>query len=123
MNPTQLPFLVEAVLILVAMAIGVFLDRAGRPFGKVKLGFHIFFALWFTVGFGFILYGISRASVSALVWIPVALMGLAILGQLVTGILMLAGKTARAYVNTHLVSAIVLLLADACAFFLAGKAS
>ena len=87
MNTAQLPFLVEGILMLTAGTFGILLGRAGKPYGKVKLVVHLFFVLWFSVGFGFITYGIlTMSSATKGIWIPVAVMGLAILTQLVTGI-------------------------------------
>jgi heme A synthase len=122
MNTTQLPFLVEGILLVTAGIFGIFLDRAGKPYGKVKLFVHLFFALWFTVGFGFIVYGIlTMSSVTKGIWLPVAVMGLAILTQLVTGILMMASKKAgMAFPKIHLFSAIAMILSDICAFFMSG---
>ena len=87
MNPTQLPFLVEGILVLVTILLGFFLGKKGKPYGKVKLGFHLFFFLWFTVGFGFITYGLSLKSGSAVLYILVAVMGLAILMSVLTGVI------------------------------------
>ena len=121
MNNTQLPFLVGGILILTSMAFGILLDRAGKPYGKVKLVIHLFFAAWFTAGFAFILYGVLTMNATKGIWVPVALMGLAILTQLVTGILMLASRKAgKAFPKVHLFSAILMLLSDICAFFIAG---
>jgi hypothetical protein len=118
---TQLPFLVEGVLILAAMTFGILLDRKGKPYGKVKLVIHLFFALWFTVGFCFILYGLSKGAATRVVWVPVDVMGLTILIQLVTGIVMLTSKKAgMPFPKIHLFSAIVLLVSDICAFILTG---
>ncbi len=124
MNATQLPFLVEGILILVAMTFGIFLQRTGKPYGKVKLVFHLFFFAWFTVGYAFILYSFSAAGKSVIMWIPVAAMGLMILSQLVVGILMLTVKQrAKAFPVIHLISAILLLVSDICAFIIAGSLS
>ncbi len=122
MNSTQLPFLVEGILILIAGIFGILLHRSGKPYGKVKLVVHLFFVLWFSVGFGFITYAIlTMSSATKGIWIPVAVMGLAILTQLVTGILMLASKKAIASLpNVHLFSASVIALCDVCAFIMAG---
>ncbi len=121
MNNTQLPFLAEGILMITAMIFGLLLHRAGKPYGKVKLVIHLFFFVWFTVGFGFIVYGLFTMKATEGIWIPVAIMGLAILTQLVTGILMLAsGKTGKAFPNIHLSSAILMFLSDVCAFFIAG---
>jgi hypothetical protein len=84
MSPAQLPFLVEGILILVAMTFGILLSRKGKPYGKVQLVVHLFFFVWFATGFGFILYGLSKGSVMNATWIPVSLMGLTILTQFVT---------------------------------------
>jgi len=100
------------------MVVGILLGRAGRPYGKVKLIIHLFLFAWLTVGFGFIVYGLSATHVMKVIWIPVAVMGLTILTQLVTGILMLASKKAPPMI--HMSSAILLLLSDACAFIITG---
>jgi|GEM_PF-1527076 hypothetical protein len=125
MNTTQLPFLVEAILMLTAGIFGILLHKAGKPYGKVKLVVHLFFVLWFSVGFGFIAYAIlTMSSATKGIWIPVAVMGFAILTQLVTGIRMLASKKAgMALPKIHLFSAIILVLSDICAFIMAGLRS
>jgi heme A synthase len=122
MNPTQLPLLVEGILILIAGTFGFILGRAGRPYGKVKLAVHLFFVLWFAVGYGFIAYAIlTKGSATMGILVPVTVMGLAILTQLVTGILMLASKKAeKAIPKIHIVSASLLVASDICAFFMAG---
>ena len=114
------PFIAEGVLILAAGTFGVLLDRRGRPFGRVKLVVHLFLAAWFATGFVFIVLGLGTLAIAAVTWVPVTVMGLAILTQLVTGIVMLAtGKRGRTFAAIHLSSAIVMLASDACAFFLA----
>ena len=124
MNTTQLPFLVEEILILASMILGFLLHRAGRPYGKVKLALHFFLFLWFTVGFAFILYGLFALNVTMATWIPVALMCLMILTQLVTGVLMLASKKAgKVLPRIHIISAILLVVSDICAFIITGKPS
>ncbi len=121
MNPTQLPFVAEGILILTAGIFGILLDRTKKPYGKLKLVIHLFFALWFAVGFGFILYGLFTMNATKIIWIPVALIGFGILTQLVTGIIMLASTRAgKAFPNVHLFSAIVMVVSDICAFFIAG---
>ncbi len=124
MNSTQLPFLVEGILILAGMIFGILLDRAGKPYGKVKLVIHLFFFVWFTTGFAFILYGLSKINVTQATWISVAMMGLMILIQLVTGILMIASKKAgKALPKIHFASAILLFLSDISAFIITGNPS
>ncbi len=121
MNPAQLPFLVEGILILVAMTFGILLSRKGKPYGKVKLAVHLFFFVWFTTGFGFILHGLSKGSVTNVTWIPVSLMGLTIMTQFVSGIVMIASRKAgKVTPKIHLASALVLLSSDTCAFFITG---
>ncbi len=124
MNSTQLPFLVEGILILAGMIFGILLDRAGKPYGKAKLVIHLFFFVWFTTGFAFILYGLSKINMMQATWISVAMMGLMILIQLVTGILMIACKKAgKALPKIHLTSAFLLFLSDISAFIITGNPS
>jgi hypothetical protein len=121
MNSTQIPFLAEAILMLAAGTFGILLDRAGKPYGKVKLVVHLFLFAWLTTGFGFILYGLSAINIMKVISIPVALMGLTILTQLVVGIPMIASKKrGKVLTKIHLVSAILMLLSDICAFIIAG---
>ncbi len=122
MNTTQLPFLVAGILMLTAGIFGILLDRAGIPYGKVKLVIHLFLFAWLTVGLAFISYGIlTMSSATKGIWIPVAVMDLAILTQLVTGILMLVSKKAgMVFPKIHLFSAILMVLSDICAFIMAG---
>lgn len=122
MNNTQLPFLAEGLLVLAAAVFGFLLDRRGKPFGPVKVIIHLFFFAWFSVGFGFIFAGVLSAKTTAGIPALVAVMGAMILAQLATGIVMLASKrVGKALPMVHLASAIVLLLADVTAFFLAGS--
>ncbi len=124
MNTAQLPFLVEGILMLTAGIFGILLDRAGKPYGKVKLVIHLFLFAWFAVGFAFILYGLFTMNALKVIWIPVAMMGLMILTQLLTGILILASKKAgMAFPKIHLFSAILMVLSDICAFIIAGLPS
>ncbi len=124
MNATQLPFLVEGILILGTMLFGILLNRGRKPYGKVKLVIHLFLFIWLTAGFVFILYGLFTINVIKMTWIPVAMMGLMILTQLVTGILMLASKRAgEALPMIHLLSAILMVLSDICAFIITGLRS
>ncbi len=122
MNATQLPFLVEGILMLTAGIFGVLLDRAGKPYGKVKLVIHLFFFLWFAVGFSFISYGIlTMSSATKGIWIPVSIMGLAILVQLFTGIkILFSKKSGKVLPKIHLISAIIMLLSDIFAFIITG---
>ena len=124
MNTAQLPFLVEGILILAAMTFGILLGRTGKPYGKVKLVIHLFLFVWLSVGFAFILYGLFKINVMKVTWIPVAMMGLTILIQSVTGILMLASKKAgKALPKIHTVSAILMVLSDICVFVITGLRS
>jgi hypothetical protein len=121
MNPVQLPFLVEGFLILIAMTFGILLSRKGKPYGKVKLVVHLFFFVWFAIGFGFILHGLSKGSVMNVTWIPVSLMGLTIMTQFVSGIVMIASRKAgKLLQKIHLASALLLLASDVSAFFITG---
>ena len=124
MNTTQLPFLVEGILILATTLFGIFTGRAGKPYGRVKLSIHLFFYLWFTVGFAFIVYSLLTINPAIITWVPVAMMGLMILTQLVTGILMLANRIDRKTLPAiHIVSTSLLFLSDICAFFIIGNRS
>lgn len=119
MNAIQLPFLVEAVLLLVAMVLGGFLGRKGKPYGKVKLGFHLFFFLWFTMGYYFIAQGLFTESWTALE-VLVAVMGLALATQLVSGLVLLFRKAAVPWLPiVHGSSAALVLVADLAALILA----
>ena len=121
MNPVQLPFLVEGILVLVAMTFGILLSRKGKPYGKVKLVVHLFFFVWFATGFGFILHGLSKGSAMNVTWLPVSVMGLTILTQFVSGLVMLAARNAgKVLPKIHLASALLLLASDICAFFITG---
>jgi len=124
MNAAQLPFLVEGILILTTMVLGVLIGRAGKPYGKVKLGIHLFLYLWFTVGFAFVASALLIGNISNLTWGLVAVMGLAILTQLVTGIWMSVSKNpGKALPKIHGVSALLLVVSDVVAFLLTGISS
>lgn len=123
MNSVQLPFLVEGILMSVCALSGMFLGRSGKPYGKGKLIVHLFFFAWFTTGFGFIQYGLftPEAMKETVLWIPVGVMGLMILVQFVTGVIMMASKAAEKKLwMIHAASAILMLLSDVGAFIIAG---
>lgn len=124
MNTTQLPYLVEGILILAAMLFGILLARAGKPHGKVKLAIHLFLYLWFSVGFAFIAYSIFTIDVTNIVWVPIAIMGLMILIQLVSGIMILISRqVTKTLPMIHIISAILLFLSDISAFVITGNHS
>lgn len=119
LNPWQLPFLVEAILMSTAMLFGYLLHRKGKPYGKVKLVVHLFFFLWLSVGFGFISYGYFSMKTPGVILIPVIVMGLCILAQLVIGIAMLASRQAgKKLPLIHTMSAILLVLASLSGLFI-----
>lgn len=117
MNPAERAFLVIGIVILAAMFLGILLDRSGKPYGKVKLIIHLFFVAWLTMGIISTLF----AKLTMITLIPVGLMLLMILFQLTTGIIMLTSKkTGKVFPRIHLSSAILIVLADACAFIISG---
>jgi hypothetical protein len=121
MNATQLPFLVEGILILATMGLGVLVKAKAKPYGKVRLGFHLFFFLWFATGYAFIAPAFAAHPGTPALWAPIVLMGLAIVAQLVTGVMMIAAKTLpKALPMVHGAAAAVLLLSAVAGFFLAG---
>ena len=114
MNVALAPFIVEGILILAAATLGFIMGRAGRPYGKVKLAFHLFFFAWLSVGYYFISAGMFSAMSPLL--IPILVMGLGLAVQLVAGISMLARREAGTALPTvHKISASVMLLADVAA--------
>jgi len=124
MNAIQLPFLVEGILILTAMILGFLIRRVGKPYGGIKVGFHLFFYLWFTVGFAYVVSALTTLNTTNLTWGFVFVMGLAIVTQLVTGTWMLVSKASRKRLpKVHLVSALLLVVSDFLAFFLTGMSS
>ncbi len=113
MNAALAPFIVEGILILAGAIFGFLLGKKGKPYGKVKIIFHLFFFLWFTIGYYFILAGTIKTMSPTLV--PVIVMGIALLCQLIAGIMMLARKeTGKTLPTIHKASAAVMLLADIC---------
>jgi hypothetical protein len=123
MNPTQLPFLVEGVLILVAMGLGAWIRATAKPYGKVRLGFHIFFFLWMTMGYAYIAPAFAAHPGNPALWIPLLLMGVTLAVQLVSGIVALVVKVVpKSLPIVHGGSAAVLLLSTVVGFFLAGVA-
>lgn len=124
MSATQLPFLVEGILILTAMVLGGFLARKAKPYGKVKLSFHLFFFLWFSMGYYFIAQVLFTGRAWTGTGITVLFMGLALVVQIVTGVVMLVRKGAVGWLPwVHGVSAALLLVLDAAALFLSGTSS
>lgn len=117
MNVALAPFIVEGLLILAAAFLGVLLGRRGKPYGKIKLIIHLFFFVWFSTGYYFILAGMMKSMSSA--FIPVAVMGIALLCQLIAGIFMLVRKQAPGALRVvHGISATVMFLADICGLVL-----
>ena len=45
MNAAQLPFLVEGIIMLMAGIFGILIGKAGKPYGKVKVVFHLFLCM------------------------------------------------------------------------------
>ena len=77
----------------------------------------MFFFVWLATGCGFILYGLYTMKAIAATKIFITLMGLMVLVQPVTGITMLASKTAgKILPKVHISSAILMLVFDVCAF-------
>ena len=121
MNEEQIPFLVEGVLISISEVFGFFLSRAGKPYSKVKLGFHLFFYTWLSFGYGFISFGYFSRDTMSVIWIPVGIMGLMILIQLATGIIMIARtKVEKLILIIHIISFILMLLSVVCGFVIVG---
>lgn len=124
MSATQLPFLVEGFLILIAGILGGLLGKKGQPYGKVKLAFHLFFFLWFSVGYYYIFQSVFSLSVADGIKILVIVMGAALLLQLVIGIVMLVQKPKRTWTAlVHGASALLMLVSDIVLFFITGKPS
>ncbi len=113
MNGALAPFIVEGILIIAGAIFGFLLEKKGKPYGKVKLIFHLFFFLWLSVGYCYILAGTIEAISPTLILVIV--MGVALLGQLIVGIMLLARKEGgKALPTMHKVSTIVMLVADIC---------
>jgi hypothetical protein len=124
MNAMQLSFLVEGLLILAAGILGGFLGKKGQPYGKVKLAFHLFFFLWFSVGYYFIAQSLFSYSLESTQRILVIVMGVALLIQLLFGSVMLVQKPKRTWTMlVHGASALLLLVPDIVLFFVTGRPS
>jgi hypothetical protein len=120
-SPAQAPFLVAAVLTGLAAIFGILVGKGGKPYGNVRLLIHLFFYVWLTVGFGFIVYGVSIANPTKMIWIAVAVMGVTIVIQLVTAVLMLnAERVGKALPLVHISSAVLLGLSEIGAFIVTG---
>ena len=117
MNPALAPLIVEGLLSIVAAAVGVFVGKKGKPYGRVKLAVHVFFFAWLAVGMVFIAMGTLKAM--SIVAVPVAVMVAALLALLVDGVRISFSKDAgKPESAVHKVSAIVMLLADICALLI-----
>jgi hypothetical protein len=120
-STAQAPFLVAAVLTGLASIFGILVGKGGKPYSKVMLLIHLFFYIWLTIGFGFIVYGVSIASVAKIIWIAVTVMGVTIVIQLVTAVLMLnAENVGKALPLVHIVSAVLLFVSEIGAFIITG---
>jgi hypothetical protein len=123
-SAAQAPFLVAGVLTGLASIFGILAGKSGKPYSKTVLLVHLFFYIWLTVGFGFIVYGVPIANATKMIWIAVSLMGVTIVMQLVSAVLMLnSEKVGRALPLVHIASAVVLGLAEISAFIAAGLRS
>jgi len=101
------------------VVLGALLGRKGKPCGKVKLGFHLFFFLWFSLGYFFIAQALFTGGATTGVGISVIVTGLALLVQIGSGITLLARKERASWLPTlHAVSAALVLIADGVALFL-----
>ena len=121
LNATQAPFLVEAALTGLAAVFGILTGKGGKPYGKVNLLIHLFFYVWLTFGFGFIVYGVAIAHVTQTIWVLVTVMGIMIVIQLFTAVLMLnAEKVGKGLPLVHIVTAFVLGISEIGAFIIAG---
>lgn len=117
MNAALAPFIAEGLIIVAAAIFGFIIGKKGKPYGKVKLVFHLFFFLWFSMGYYFIFVGTVKSGLAVL--FPVVVMGFALLCQIIVGIMMLTRKEAGKTLPTiHKVSATVMLLADICGLIL-----
>jgi hypothetical protein len=104
-----------------ASIFGILVGRGGKPYRRVTLLVHLFFFIWLTIGFGFVVYGVSIASATTIIWVLVALMGVTIVIQLVSAVLMLnAEKVGKALPLVHIVSAVLLGLSAIGAFIFTG---
>jgi hypothetical protein len=124
MNATQLPFLVEALIILAAAGFGWFIRRAKRPYRAWKVVVHLFFFAWFSMGYWYITEGLTFHSYKPLLAVLTIVVGLAIAVQIVTGLVLLFAKTSRQRLPAvHLTSAVVMLASDLAALVAAGFAA
>ena len=119
MNAVQVPLLVEIVLILTAMALGFFLFQTKKPYGKVRLSFHIFFAVWFAFGYYFVASAVWSAQGWSGTGIAILVMGVALLVQIASGLGLLLSNARRVLVAVHATSAFLVLVSAVVAFFLA----
>ena len=63
MIATLAPYIVEGIIILACAVFGFLLEKKGKPYGKVKLISHLFFFLWFSLGYYFIVSWNNRSDV------------------------------------------------------------
>ncbi len=121
MNAMQVPLLVEIVLILTAMVLGFFLFRTKKPYGKVRLAFHVFFAVWFAFGYSFVASSVWLTQGLSGTGIAILVMGAALLVQVATGLGLLVSKARLVLAAVHGTSAFLVLISAAVAFFLAAN--
>ena len=121
MNAVQVPLVVEAILILVTMTLGTLLGRMKKPYGKVKLPLHLFFAVWFAFGYYFVAQTVWTSQGFSGTGIAVLVMGIALLVQVLTGVRMLVAKWGPQLPLVHGTSAVLVLVSDAVAYFLSGS--
>lgn len=120
MNAVQLPLTVEALLIIAAATLGILLGKKGRPYGKIKLGFHLFFFLWFSTGYFFIVKTLVNSPWSAVSGL-VLVMGLALATLLAVGLtLLLKPSPHRILPKIHGTAALILFLTDMAAWVTSG---
>jgi p-aminobenzoyl-glutamate transporter AbgT len=121
MNATQLPFLVEGLIIVAAGIFGWFIRRAKKPYRAWKVVVHLFFFAWFSLGYWYVSEGLTFKNYAPLLAVLVIVEGLAIAVQIATGLVLLLSKKSRQRLPAvHLVSAVVMLAADVTALVAAG---
>jgi hypothetical protein len=103
---------VTGLWVLVVAAIGIWIHRVGKPYGRVKLSIHILLTLFVLAGFisSFVsLSGLGQPSTVATICLIV--LGLALLSVVLVGIRMATSRELESNLpKVHAVSTVVILL-------------
>jgi hypothetical protein len=98
--------------VLIAAGIGIWLDRVGRPYGRVKIAIHIFLTVFVLAGLVSSFFSLSRlGQPTTVAMICLIVLGMALLSVVAVGIRMVISREPDSRLPTvHTVSTVLILL-------------